>query len=71
MNGWERVRVRDRVTGTIRTTTRVRAVLDGHTILEDRPAVDENGQPLPTKHHKSLNPDRDERGRFTKSKEDA
>ncbi|WP_347042020.1 hypothetical protein [Brachybacterium nesterenkovii] len=71
MNGWEKVRVRDHLTGAVRTTTRVRAVLDGHTILEDRPAVDENGQPLPPKPHTILNPDRDERGRFTKSKEDA
>lgn len=53
MNGWEKVRVRDRYTGAHRTTTRVRALADGHTILDDRPAVDEHGSNLPVKPRKT------------------
>lgn len=53
MNDWEKVRIRDAATGALRTTTRVRALADGHTILDDHPAVDEHGSNLPVKPRKN------------------
>lgn len=66
MNGWEVVRARAS-NGDHYTTTRVRARLDGATVIEGRPARDKYGNWLPRKPHTTLYPARDDHGRFTKN----